>query len=91
MSYDEEISELREEINKLNRDIIDTLAKRVDVAQKIGEVKEKYGYPVVDKGREKKVYEQVKQLGAEHGLDEKATVKIFKNIIKLCTQVQVKE
>ncbi|MFP3950674.1 MAG: chorismate mutase [Candidatus Bathyarchaeia archaeon] len=89
MSYEEEIEELREDINHINQEIIGALARRVEAAKKIGSVKDRHGYPVVDKSREEKVYKQVKRVGAEHGLDEQSIERIFREIIKLCTQAQV--
>ena len=55
-SYEEEIENLRKEINQLNMEIVAKLSERVDVAQKIGEVKKRHGRPIVDRIREMKVF-----------------------------------
>lgn len=88
MSYGDEIEVLRNEINRLNKEIIDKLAERVNVAKHIGEVKTKYGKPIVDLSREEKVYEKIRDLAKDKGLDPEDVTQIFKAIIRLCTEVQ---
>ena len=88
MSYEEEILGLRVEINRLNEEIVDRLTERVSTAIEIGEVKRKYGRPIVDKGREGKVYEQIRLLAEARGLDADGVERIFREIIRLCTEAQ---
>ena len=58
MTYEEEIAPHRTEIDRLNAEIIDRLAKRVEVARAIAEVKRRHGRPVVDAARERIVLDQ---------------------------------
>lgn len=88
MSYEEEIWELRVEINRLNEEIVDRLAERVSVAIQIGEVKRRHGQPIVDRSREGKVYEQIRLLAEARGLDADGVERIFREIIRLCTEAQ---
>ena len=90
-SYEEEIGELRKEINRLNAEIVKKLSERVDVALRIGEVKKKHGRPIVDKDREAKVYEQVRKLASDHKIDPRSVGKVFREIIRLCTEAELKE
>ena len=90
-SYEEEIGELRKEINRLNAEIVKKLSERVDVALRIGEVKKKHGRPIVDKDREAKVYEQVRKLASDHKIDPRGVEKVFREIIRLCTEAELQE
>ncbi|UCD44474.1 MAG: chorismate mutase [Candidatus Bathyarchaeota archaeon] len=89
MSYEEKISELRDEINGLNAEIVEKLAQRVMVAKAIGEVKKRHGMPIVDAARERRVLEQIKELSAARGLDASGAGRVFREIINLCTEAQL--
>jgi chorismate mutase len=91
MTYEEEIGPLREEIDGLNREIVGLLAQRVDVALRIGEVKTRHERPVVDRSREALVYERVRGLANDVGLDPDGVERVFREIIALCTRVQQEE
>ena len=86
-----DMAQLREEINRLNNEIMKLLADRVEVAVKIGEVKKQLELPVVDPQREAKVLEQVKKLALENHLDADGVVRVFKEIIMLSVKAQEKE
>jgi chorismate mutase len=90
-SYEEEIEALRKEINRLNIEIVQKLSERVDVARKIGEVKKRHGRPIVDRKREAKVYQQVRWLAAERGIDTEGAERVFREIIRLCTEAELEE
>ena len=89
MEYEEEIEGLRKEINKLNEEIVERISQRVEVAVRIGSVKKRYGQPIVDAGREAKVYEQIRELARRHHLDGVGLERIFREIISLCTEAQL--
>lgn len=89
MTYEEEIGELREEINRLNGEIVEKLARRVEVALRIGAVKRRHDRPIVDRSREAKVYEQIRGLARGHGLDEEGVERVFREIVRLCTEAQM--
>ena len=88
MTYEEEIGPLRDEINRLNIEIVERLADRVRVAIEIGTVKHRHGRPIVDRSREARVYQQVRALAEEAGLDSGSVEKVFREIIELCTQAE---
>jgi len=85
------ITELRDEINGLNVQIVKLLARRAEVARRIGEAKRKRNLPIVDRTREGKVYERVRELANERGLDPKGVEKVFREIVELCTRAQLEE
>lgn len=90
-SYKEEIGELRQEINRLNVEIVERLSERVSVALRIGEVKKRHGRPIVDRSREAKVYRQVRSLALRCSLDPDGVELVFREIIRLCTKAEQEE
>lgn len=88
MTYDEEIGRLRDEINGLNVEIVERLADRVRVAMEIGAVKQRHGKPIEDRSREERIYQQVRALAEEAGIDPGDVEKVFKEIIDLCTKAE---
>jgi chorismate mutase len=88
MTHDEEMSELRKEINRLNGEILDRLAERVGVASAIAEVKRRHGKPIVDAARERVVLDQIRAQAAELGLDPEGVGRIYRAIIDLCVGVE---
>jgi chorismate mutase len=91
MTYEEEIVPLRDEINRLNAEIVERLAERVRVAIEIGYVKHRHGKPVVDLGREEKVLNQARALAEEARIDLVGVEKVFREIIALCTQAELED
>lgn len=83
MSYEQEISPLREKINVLNNQIIKKIQERKEIAIKIGQIKKRFGKPIKDESRENIVYYQVRKLAKKHGLAPDKVEKIFKEIISL--------
>lgn len=89
--YEKEIKPHRETIDRLNEEIIEILAKRVKTALAIGEIKKKYGKPVVDKSREKVILELIKSKADEKGLDPDSMERVFKEIIRYCVAAEEKQ
>jgi chorismate mutase len=90
-SYEEETEVLRKEIDQLNIEIVQKLSERVDVALRIGEVKKRHERPIVDRSREAKVYLQVRELAAERWIDADDVERVFREIIRLCTEAELEE
>jgi chorismate mutase len=91
MTYEEEIAPLRDEINRLNGEIVEKLAERVSVATEIGDVKHRYGKPIVDLGREEKVLNQARALAEDARIDPVGVERVFREIIALCTQAELED
>jgi chorismate mutase len=88
MSYTMEIGPLRDEINRLNEEILEKISERVRVALRIGEVKKRHGIPVVDREREEAVLNHVGGLAADRGLDPECVRRVFREIIDLCVRAE---
>ena len=62
-----DLQELREEINGIDREIVDLYRKRLETAEAIGEWKRENGVPVYDPARERQLLDKVAELaGEEH-------------------------
>ena len=88
VSYAEEIGPLRDEIDRLNEEMLDKISGRVEVALKIGEVKKRHGMPVVDLAREEAVLDHVGGLAANRGLYPEGARRVFREIIDLCVKAE---
>ncbi len=76
------LEELRAEIDRINAQLVELLAKRFAAAEQIAQYKKANNMPVHAPQREKQVIENVKALAKKSGLDEKAAEEIFKKIIE---------
>ncbi len=88
MTYEEEIAPHRAEINRLNKEILERLAERVEVAEAIAEVKRRHGKPIVDAARERIVLDQARVQAQAHGLDPDGAERVFRAIIDLCVEAE---
>ena len=89
--YQEEIKPHRNTIDRLNNEIIGLLVERVQAALIIGEIKKKYGKPVVDKTREQAILEVIRVKAEENSIDPDGLERIFKEIIRLCVEAEEKQ
>ncbi len=86
--YEEEIRPHRETIDRINNEIIDKLTERVKAALSIGEIKKRYGKPVVDKTREQAILDRIREKAEAKNMDPDSLERIFKEIIRLCVKAE---
>ena len=89
--YEKELKLYRNKIDRLNDEIIEILSQRLDAALAIGELKKKYGKPVVDKNREKAILARIRIKADEKDLDLDGLERIFKEIIRFCVEAEEKQ
>mgnify|MGYP003446083671 CR=1 FL=1 len=75
------IPELREEIDQIDRQILELVARRLVLVMKVGEVKRGRGLPVYDPTREGEMLERVARAAAAP-LDGGMAQRIFRCIIE---------
>jgi chorismate mutase len=78
---DEELKNLRKGIDEIDKEIVDLIGDRVDVARKISEVKKRGGLEITDSRREESV---LKNVSNRTELDKEFIKKLFKSIIAYC-------
>ncbi|MFW5720734.1 MAG: chorismate mutase [Candidatus Dojkabacteria bacterium] len=82
------LDSLRQEIDTIDKSIIDQLKHRIAVAKVIGDYKKANNLPVYQPEREKLVIEAKRELAKQAGLDEELVEKLFTEIIKYCRKIQ---
>lgn len=78
----EELEGWRQEINEINLQILNLIGKRMEVVKKIGDYKKQRNLPIMDNGREQKIYETLDRLAEEKGLDKEFVRKVFEVLIE---------
>ncbi|MEK9130181.1 MAG: chorismate mutase [Patescibacteria group bacterium] len=83
-----ELEQLRQKINKIDKEIILKINKRLDFVKKIGEFKKKNIFPIKDAKREEELNNLYKKWSKELNLNEKIIIKIFNLIIAESKRIQ---
>ncbi len=83
-----QINLLRNKIDNIDNQILVLLKQRVEICKNIGSLKKKFSMAVQDSSRESYIYEQVKKIANELGLDSEKIDLIFHQIVNMCSAVQ---
>ena len=89
--YEKEIRPHRETIDRLNNEIIEKLTERVKAALSIGEIKKRHGKPIVDKTREQAILDRIRDKAEAKNMDPDALERIFKEIFRLCVEMEERQ
>jgi chorismate mutase len=84
----DEIKNLRADIDKLDREILNILKQRILNTEKIGKIKKTDGTEIFDKQREKEILSNLIEYGKNLGIDENLIVSLWQNIIDHSHKVQ---
>ncbi|MBE0522964.1 MAG: chorismate mutase [Methanosarcinales archaeon] len=79
---------VRKEIEAIDHDIINLIAKRTNMARDVLEAKKHEDKPINDEGRNHEVLERVSNIATECGLDGGEVKNIFKILIKMSIERQ---
>lgn len=74
------IDELRQEIDRIDSELLRIFNRRASLALKIGQIKKERGLPVYDPKREKVIFERMKE-DNPGPLDDGAIVRLFERVI----------
>jgi chorismate mutase len=77
------LDEKRKKIEEIDKNIIELIAERTDLAVSIAEIKDRDGLPTTDKDQEKKVRVRVSTYAEAFGLEKDRIEKIFQMLIEL--------
>ena len=83
-----ELKETREHIDALDKEIVQLLARRSQLAQRAAKAKAQMGHPVLDPGREAAVFEARRAWARDAGLDEESVEEIFRAIVRASRRAQ---
>lgn len=77
------LAELREEIEGIDRELVELIARRTYVAYTIAQVKEQQGLPTVDEGQEQRVMDRAGENAEQFDVDANLVKAIFRLLIEL--------
>lgn len=80
---DMSLEELREEIESIDHELVELIARRTYVADTIAEVKEERGLPTTDEKQEERVMERAGQNAEQFDVDANLVKAIFRLLIEL--------
>jgi chorismate mutase len=74
------IDDLRSEIDRLDSELLRIFNQRASLALRIGELKKEAGLPIFDPGREKRIFQRMKN-DNPGPLDDQAIVRLFERVV----------
>jgi chorismate mutase len=77
------LEELREEIESIDREIVELIARRTYVADTIADVKDRKGLPTTDERQEEQVMDRAGQNAEQFDVDANLVKAIFRLLIEL--------
>jgi chorismate mutase len=77
------LDELREEIEAIDRELVELIARRTYVADTIAEVKQKEGLPTVDESQEQAVMDRAGENAERFEVDANLVKTVFRLLIEL--------
>ncbi len=84
---DREIERLRQQIDRIDHEILRLLGERASLAVEVGERKRQKGLPVYDPIREKALLDRLAQSG-QLPLDNQSIDCVFQAIIEICRRLE---
>ena len=81
------IEKFRNKIEKIDLKLVHLLSQRAEIVLQIGQIKNKYGLPVLDEKREQEVLMHILSV-PHHPLETPHLQEIFHHILKISRQVQ---
>ncbi|WP_131793917.1 chorismate mutase [Fluoribacter gormanii] len=82
------LEELRKQIEQTDASLIEILAKRQELSKQIGVLKSQEGKKIMDRSREKQLFEYYEHLSKQYHLQEEFINRVFKIIIANSRKVQ---
>ena len=83
-----ELAEARQHIDQLDRELMELLARRTELAQRAARAKAREGRPVLDPAREESLLAARKQWATELGLEPQEVESLFRTILRFSRRSQ---
>ncbi len=87
----DDLKQLRKRIDELDEEILHLLGERAKICKTIGSAKKVKGMPVKDTARENEVFKHIKAKAAEFALDAVQVEAVYREIVNMCSDVQMTE
>ena len=82
------LEDLRKEIDKCDKKIVELLVKRFEIVKQIGEFKKQNNIPVIDNNRFQKVLEKVENIASIQGISKDFIKEIYNFIHKYSCELE---
>ncbi|HEV3050311.1 MAG TPA: chorismate mutase [Longimicrobium sp.] len=86
-----ELLRIRGEIERIDRAIVGLIAERVELARRVGPLKQALGMPILDPPREAAIVRRAGELAREAGLQHEDVRYVFWHLVGLSRRVQLEE
>jgi chorismate mutase len=86
-----ELARIRGEIERIDRGIVGLIAERVELARRVGPLKQALGMPILDPPREATIVRRAGELAREAGLHDEDVRYVFWHLVGLSRRVQLEE
>jgi chorismate mutase len=83
-----ELTQIRRDIETLDRRIVELLAERVELGRRTGNLKREAGRPILDAAREAEVIRRAVTAARELGVPQEETREIFWHIVGMSRRAQ---
>ena len=83
-----ELTQIRRDIETIDRRIVELLAERLELGRRTGEIKRDAGRPILDAAREAEVIRRAVTAARERGVPQEATREIFWHIVGMSRREQ---
>jgi len=87
-AHDMNLDQLREEIESIDRELVELIAQRTYVADSIARVKREEGLPTTDEDQEQRVMERAARNAERFEVDADRVKAVFEELIELNKQNQ---
>jgi chorismate mutase len=87
--WSSELARLRGGIEQVDREIVELIARRVELARKVGPLKQALGMPILDPPREAAIVRRASALARDAGLYDEDVRYVFWHLVGLCRRVQL--
>lgn len=82
------MKDLRQQIDQIDRQIVELLGKRMDLVKEIGQLKQSSDSGIQDKNREEEIRSRLNKLAAQEGLDEEFVNHLYTHIFIQSRSIQ---
>jgi chorismate mutase/prephenate dehydratase len=85
---DEQLEALRQELDRIDAEFVDLLARRRDAVTRVADVKSKTTTPLRDLARESRQMARLSELARDHGLDDLFVARLFRELVDYSLRTQ---
>lgn len=83
-----QIEDLRIKIDEVDEKVLALIIERLDLVEKIGELKKENGIEIVDEDREQQVLNKLTGLASEKNIDPEIIKKVWKTLMEVSYQIE---